>query len=201
MDPADIIGTKFIKEIHGHPHKCKVTEALDDTKYLVKVGDGQQEEILTYNEILNQQDQQENTDNNDKTFMFESILDHCRGQGRKYEVLVQCEETWELLRMMIKADPITMATYAANNDLLNEEQWKRLRTYHRQQKYIMKLITRALTGRKRGVHYKFGVQVPNNYNHAVELDKQNKNKEWEASVDTELGKILEYKTQTTTIMQ
>ena len=49
VDPADIIGTKFIKEIHGHPHKCEVTEALDDAKYLVKVGDGQREEILTYN--------------------------------------------------------------------------------------------------------------------------------------------------------
>ena len=56
------------------------------------------------------------------------------------------------------------------------------------------MITRALTGRKRGVHYKFGVQVPNNYNHAVELDKQNKNKEWETSVDTELGKIMGYET-------
>ena len=51
-----------------------------------------------------------------------------------------------------------------------------------------------MLGRKRGVHYKFGVQVPNDYNHAVELDSQNKNKEWDASVDTEVNKILEYET-------
>ena len=60
--------------------------------------------------------------------------------------------------------------------------------YHCQKTYILKLITRALAGHKlimralagckRGVHYKFGVQVPNDYNHTVELDAQNKNKEW-----------------------
>ena len=149
--------------------------------------DGQHEEILTYNEILSHTDQKENLEDNDQMLMLEPILNHCRGKGRKYEVLVQWstgEETWELLRMMMKADPITMATYAANNDLLNKEQWKCLCMYHRQHKYILKMVIRALTGRKRGVHYKFGVQVPNNYNHAVELDKQNKNKEWEASIDT-----------------
>ena len=135
IDPTEIISTKFIKEIHGHPHKCEVVEELDNAKYLVKVGDGQCEEILTYNKILSHTHthQKETLDNNDQTFMFESILDHCKGKGRKYEVLVQWstgEETWVPLRMMIKANPITMATYAANNDLLNEEQWKHLHMYH-----------------------------------------------------------------------
>ena len=51
-----------------------------------------------------------------------------------------------------------------------------------------------MLGRKHGVHYKCGVQDPNDYNHAVELDSQNKNKEWDASIDTEVNKILEYET-------
>ena len=78
-------------------------------------------------------------------------MDHCRGRGRKYEVLVQWssgKETWEPLRMMIKEDPITLATYAAEHDLLNKDQWKCLQTYHCQKKYILKLVTRALTGCK-----------------------------------------------------
>ena len=53
---------------------------LDNAKYLVKVGDGQCEEILTYNEILSHTDKKENPDDNDQTFTFESILDHCRGR-------------------------------------------------------------------------------------------------------------------------
>ena len=88
VDPAEIIGTKFIKEIHGHPHKCKVMEELDDAKYLVRVGDGQREEILTYNKILSHADQKENHEDNDQAITFKAILDHCRGRGRKYEVLV-----------------------------------------------------------------------------------------------------------------
>ena len=105
-------------------------------------------------------------------FTFESILDHCRGKGRKYEVLVQLttgKEMWEPLRTIIKEDPITLATYAAEHNLLDKEQWKCLQSYHCQETYILKLITRALAGYKCGVHYKFGVQVPNDYAHAVSL--------------------------------
>ena len=85
------------------------------------------------------------------------------------------ETTWEPLCLMIKEDPITLAKYTADNDLLNEDQWRRLRTYHRQQKHILKLVVKAMAGCKCGVHYKFVAQVPNNYKHAVELDIQNKN--------------------------
>ena len=55
----------------------------------------------------------------------------------------------------------------------------------------MKLIRRAFLGKKRGVNFKFGVQVPNGYAQAKELDLQNKNHEWDASVDTEINNILE----------
>ena len=115
-------------------------------------------------------DRKNNPEDNDQAFTFETILDHRKGKSRKYEVLVQWstgETTWEPLRLMIKEDPITMAKYAADNDLLNEDQWRRLRTYHRERKHILKLVVKAMTGRKRGVHYKFGVQVPNDYNHTV----------------------------------
>ena len=72
-------------------------------------------------------------------------MDHRKGKDRKFEVLVKWEtgeETWEPLRIMIKEDPITMASYAAEHNLLDQDQWKCLRPYHHQQKYIMKTIKR-----------------------------------------------------------
>ena len=41
VDPTNILGAKFIKSVHGHPHKCEVIEELDDAKYIVRIGDGQ----------------------------------------------------------------------------------------------------------------------------------------------------------------
>jgi hypothetical protein len=41
--------------------------------------------------------------------------------------------------------------------------------------------------------YKFGVEVPKNRRHALELDKLNKNDGWKHSIKLELKQILDYK--------
>ena len=105
VDPSVIIGTKFIKEIHGHPHKCEVMEELDDSKYIIRIGDGQRGDIVMYNEILNRMERGNNPEDNDQVYTFETILDHRMAKNRKYEVLVQWstgEAMWEPLCLMIK---------------------------------------------------------------------------------------------------
>ena len=37
--------------------------------------------------------------------------------------------------------------------------------------------------------YKFGIQIPNNPKHAYKLDKINNDREWEGSMDKEIGSI------------
>ena len=66
-----------------------------------------------------------------------------------------------------------------------------MRPYIRKKNFIMKMITKAHVGRQRDeqIKFKFGVQVPNNYLHAVKLDRTNGDKGWDASVDTEMVKI------------
>ena len=78
---------------------------------------------------------------------------------------------------MIKEDPITLAEYAAEHHLLDLDQWKQLRPYHRKRKYIRKLVVNALAGKTKGLKYKFGVLVPNDYHHAKCLDQENGNYE------------------------
>ena len=52
VDPQEVIGRAYIKDINGHPHKIKVKEQLGEGKHLAEVGDDTKEETITYNEIL-----------------------------------------------------------------------------------------------------------------------------------------------------
>ena len=42
--------------------------------------------------------------------------------------------------------------------------------------------------------YKYGYKVPQDYNHAVELDKRNGNTKWQDSTALEMSQLHEYKT-------
>ena len=92
------------------------------------------EELIAYNElsdIVEQQQELEKTkDPNDIFFTLKSILDHeevtpddSRYFGSSYNVLVEWEDgtkTWEPLRTMSKDDPMTLAAYAKEHDLLDK---------------------------------------------------------------------------------
>ena len=45
-----------------------------------------------------------------------------------------------------------------------------------------------------GVQFMFGVEIPHNVKHALELDKANENTLWQDSIDLELKGINEYQT-------
>ena len=118
------MGYQFIKEHNKFPHKAKVIEALEDgTKYIVQLGDGDREEILTYNEIIALAESQIQDNEEDKIWSFESIEDRRKGSDGKYQILVKWttgEETWEPLTWIAAQDPMTIAKYAKDHNLLNE---------------------------------------------------------------------------------
>jgi len=141
VDPKNLIGFKFISSIDGNPFFTQVKEQLEDNKYLVSLGDGEREDIMTYNQIMDMI--------NDKLidpeagiWAFDDILDHRIRRDKKYEVLVKWstgEETWEPLSIIAKTDPVTCGRYAKDQDLLNTPQWKRFRHYAKDAKHIMRL--------------------------------------------------------------
>ena len=105
VDPNEILGKTFIRNVHGSPHKFKVMEETEEGKYLCQVGDSHCEEILTYNEVMDHVNKNQSCNKYNGTFAFESILDHRHGKDRKFEVLVKWdtgEDTWEPLMMMNK---------------------------------------------------------------------------------------------------
>ena len=93
----------------------------DGTKFLVALGDGQREEIMTYHEILDLVERQLDDDDENQAWSFESILDHRKKKGGKYEILVLWstgEETWEDLAWIADQDPITIGMYGRLMDYL-----------------------------------------------------------------------------------
>ena len=117
-----ILGYKFIKNVNGNPHRVEVKEQVTDTKFLVAVGDSGREEIMEYNEILDFVNKSVDPDAADPVESFEDIVDHRKIKDHKWEVLVKwtyTDDTWEPLEWMIKQDPITVARYAKDKDLLD----------------------------------------------------------------------------------
>lgn len=197
FDPTEIVGKKFLKDINGNPHKAEVVEQVDPTRFKVVIGDGDREEILTYNEIMDFIDKKWNPDDNEQTFIFESVLDHRKGQNGRYEVLVKWqtgEETWEPLKEMIQADPVTLAKYAMEHDMLNTPQWKSLKRHavETTKRYLRTMRVFAYATKRNSEKYKFGVRLPNNYRHAERLDAENGNTLWQDAVKTEMQKLHKY---------
>ena len=174
-------------------------------KLLCKVGDDDAEEILTYTEICQLIEEQDAHDE-EKQWTYKKLLAH-QGplkstdknyKGSKYSVKVLWEddtETWEPLTTVIKDDPVTVATYALENQLMNTEGWKRLRRYTKNKKKYKQLVQHtAWKSERRAPIYMFGVQVPRNHKEATQLDEKNGNTKWADAEKKELNRCFEYKT-------
>ena len=88
FDPLEIVGKKFIKTHNGFPHQAKVLEPMyDGSKFLVALGDGEREEIMTYHEIMDLVETKLDEENDAQAWSFETILDNGKQNG-KWEILV-----------------------------------------------------------------------------------------------------------------
>ena len=106
-------------------------------KFLLSLGDGALEEIISYNELSDLVNESMEARKSGKhNFMtYSGILDHQgppkkhdpKYKGSSYNVLVNWDngtQTWEPLNVIAKQDPITLARYAFDNGLLNKPGWK-----------------------------------------------------------------------------
>jgi len=102
---------------------------------------------------------------------------------------------------MIQDDPITLAKYARQNNLLKTPGWKRL-------SHIVQDIAREKStfrsmahqyhiskgNKSKGPIYQFGIQVPRNVKEAYELDKNNGNTKWADAIKEEIDSLLLFST-------
>jgi hypothetical protein len=216
LDFGTLIGRTFLSKPSddGERVRLRVIERLDERdnalardpnnlKFRCTTEDGELEEVIAYNEIL---EYLEKGDGDDGTFHFKKILEH-QGplkpsddnyKGSKWNVKIHWETeeiTWEPLRIIAASDPVSCAIYASQHGLLHLEGWKGFARLARRQKKMIRMARQTvLQAYRHKPVYKYGVQVPRNHRDAMALDAKNGNKLWFEAETKELNQIDEYET-------
>ena len=141
-------------------------------------------DIITYQQLL---DKVEAQDGDNDEWHFTAIINHqgllkprdSNYKGSSWNVHIKWENgetTWEPLSLIARSDPVTCAVYAKNNSLLHLPAWTRSRQLAKRKNRLSMMVNQAKlkSFRNRPV-FKFGVQIPRDHQHAMELDKANGN--------------------------
>ena len=189
---------------------------FEDLSFEVEYDEGRLREIVTYNELLNHLDHDpDDVVFSEQEYRMRQITAHqgplkptdAHYKGSSYNVLVEWENgetSYEPLSFIASDDPLLCAIYAKNNGLLDLDGWKHLAKYVKTEKRLIKTLRRHLQQAKKKmirrnsraqIKYRFGVQVPRDYDEAILLDVQNKNNLWSKATELELDQVIhQYKT-------
>ena len=214
IDIPNLLGRSFLlpPEDNGERHMAKIIDIddhgqpLEDIKFKLKINKDEAEEIMSYNQLMDYiQKGTDAEEDRDSLFRFRDIVAHQgplestdpNHKGSKYNVMVEWESgevTYEPLTLISKHDPITCAVYAKKHDLLDTTGWKHLKRYAKTSKRRIRGVKQSRIHQVRAsARSQHGFQVPNDYNDAIRLDKENSNTHWQDAMDLELTQIHEYK--------
>ena len=164
FDPSELVGCTFLKfpEDDGQCFRAKIAEVIEERdwdlvakpeslKFRCSVNDDADEEIVSYNEIINHIEKDEQDLG---LWKFKSITAHqgplsksdAAYKGSRFNVLVNWEtgeSTYEPLHLVAADDPVTCAIYAKENGLLEEDGWRRFHRIAHRQKKCIRLINQA----------------------------------------------------------
>ena len=105
--------------------------------------------------------------------------------------------TYEPLDLITKDDPVTCAIYEEKHGLLDQPGWRRFKRIMGRKHTFNHIINQSKLQNPRSIkeeNVQFGVIVPQNHKHAIELDSKNGNNKWYKVEQAELKQIFEYET-------
>eukprot|EP00957_Ditylum_brightwellii_P199738 15226304-Ditylum_brightwellii.AAC.1 len=82
-------------------------------------------------------------------------------------------DAWAPLAVIWKSDPVTLAAYTKEHDLLKTDEWKSRCHYVKNEKQVrcqMKQV--KMNSMRYGPRIRFGVRIPKDHHEALELDKK-----------------------------
>ena len=222
FDPDDLIGRTFLlpPQENGERLRAKVTKKVveeievadgkrvPNINFILDIGEGKVEELITYNQLLDHLEQAEEQDNSmdQELYKFKAIIGH-KGpliatdpnrKGSKWNVQIEWETgeiTFEPLSVIAADDPITCAAYAKEKSLYNLDGWKRFRHLIKKEKQLTRAIKQSKIRQVRHAKkysYMFGFLIPRNYTEALGFDKANNNSKWYDATKAELDSIHSY---------
>ena len=218
-NPDDLIGRTFLLPKNEQGERLRATikrkvietsklpdiqhyNAIDNINFHLDVGQWRAEAIMSYVQILDHLDQQEQQED---LYKFRAITGH-EGplspqdenyKESKYNVMVEWETgeiTDEPLSLIAADDPVTCAEYAKKHHLLHLDGWKRLNHIAKNQKRLTRAINQSKIRQvRRSAVYQVGFLIPKDYKQALQLDQQNGNSKWYDATKLEMDQINEYK--------
>ncbi len=214
LEQEDLVGRTFLKkhEESGNVMRMRIVEAIRDAegklasepehrKFRVQHDESGWDEIMSYQEMMDHLD-----DKGDKVWKFKEIVGH-QGplapkdrnyKGSRYNVRIAWENgevTYEPLDIIAKDDPVTCAIYAEKANLLDELGWRRFRRIAKRQKKLLRQVNQAkLRSYRAAPRYKYGYEVPRNYDDALRIDAKNGNAKWQDAVKLEFEQLDSYGT-------
>ena len=217
FNPDDLVGRTFLLphgdcgERLGAKVTRKVVEDIEQAdgervqkhSFILGIGSGKLEEIISYNQLVDHLEAAVNDDNeiSDALFKFRALIGHQgplkptdpNWKGYKYNVLVDWEtgeKTYELLSVLAADDPVTCAMYAKDNDLLHIDEWNRLRSLAKRDKTLtMEVVKSRIRQARRAKIYMYGCLIPRSYKESLEFDKEKTNTKWADATREEMDCI------------
>ena len=154
---------------------------VDNINFLLDVGQGRSQAIISYNQVLNYLEKENQED--ESLYKFRAIADHhgpLKKNHRNYKrsvnsVLVEWEAgkiTEKPLSIIAQDDPVTCAAYAKEHNILHQPELNKLKHIAKHQKSLTRAINETKIRQvRRSATYQFGYLIPRDYRHALELDK------------------------------
>jgi hypothetical protein len=212
VNPYELVGRTFLMDPQDdgqhfracivdlvEDHQSKEHKSDNHHKFCISINDNQYEEVITYNELMDFI--QKNEENDTIIWCFQWIIGHQRPflcsdpdyKGSKFNVMVEWENretTMEPLSVIAADDPVTCAISAKEHDLLDTEGWKCFRNMARREKHFLWLVKQAkLRSYRNAPKYKFGYQIPRDYEEAMKFDELNHNDKWDQSVKAKMHQL------------
>ena len=216
FSPTDLIGKSFLlqPDDRGERQRATITDLIKDhesdieknptrIRFKCDIGKDAYEEILTYAEVLEHIERDENTE---VLWKFKRISNHegplKPGQpnykGSQWNVMVEWENgeiTSEPLTAFAADSPVVCAVYAKEHGLLDTDGWKRFKRIAKREKKMLRMVNQAkLRSYRHTPKYMFGYEVPKDYKHAITLDSKNRNTKWKDCTELEMRQLDEYDT-------
>ena len=201
QDDGSILRARVIGPVESNLESEKGKKVLD--KFKIKYDRSQVENTMAYNDIMNYI-HRDLIEEDGQVWNYRRVVAH-RGplthrdkdyKGSLYNVSIEWENgemTDEPLQWMVKENPIPMAEYARDNNLLDTDGWKSLKPLARRAKLISRLAKQAkLRSFRTEPKYMYGFQVPRNYQEALDLDTRNGNTMWADATSLEMEQLHDY---------
>ena len=155
------------------------------------------EELRAYHAYLDKMEEQFEQDPEQDDWKVHKVLSHkVRHMGEDKQLLLKVqwlngEKSLMPADTVRLHDPWAVCVYGFSNNLTTKPGWEWVDTYLEQDETLAQMVnTYKVSKRDDGAKFKFGVEVPRNPKHALELDQ----KGWQHSINLELKQLDEFKT-------